>query len=443
MAFSMLVLVLLPACAFAGEEGKIILTELQFRGGDFFPVVATDTGPHSTTLTVDGTTKTKGINESTGNIHRLYYKANALEVSPYPGKTGFRDDGDKSIIGDYLTSLPAAYVAGDPNYHIWTFSFYDYANDSTYTDFTLKVRKYIPDVVPTGPLTLFSNVSGKWQIFPSDFAPVSGTSNFYSCLLASGVTYPFTAEIVINKYYKNSGWVDGVAFTSQESANGWKRNVTFTKAKPYIDLRFVPGDVNTEYETYVSATWRLLVAGTDPKSGDTGATFTDGSGAPLVITVAKISDKAYTGSSIKPAVTVKATGKTLKKDVDYTLSYTNNKNVGMAQVIVNGKGAIKGHVTASFKIVPQKVTVKKLTAGSRKLTVRWKKVAQVSKYQVQYKIKGKKTWKTVTVKAGLSTKTIKKLTSGKKYQVKIRAYKTIKTTNYYGAWSKTKTVKLK
>lgn len=36
-------------------------------------------------------------------------------------------------------------------------------------------------------------------------------------------------------------------------------------------------------------------------------------------------------------------------------------------------------------------------------------------------------------------KTIKKLTKGKRYQIKVRAYKKVGSTTYYGAWSKVKT----
>ena len=62
----------------------------------------------------------------------------------------------------------------------------------------------------------------------------------------------------------------------------------------------------------------------------------------------------YTGKALKPAVTVKAKvngkTKTLKAGTDYTVSYKNNKNVGIATVIVKGKGSYTGTKTAKFKI---------------------------------------------------------------------------------------------
>jgi large subunit ribosomal protein L4 len=39
------------------------------------------------------------------------------------------------------------------------------------------------------------------------------------------------------------------------------------------------------------------------------------------------------------------------------------------------------------------------------------------------------------------TKTIKKLKKGKQYQIRVRAYKSVSGSKYYGAWSKVKTTK--
>ena len=58
-------------------------------------------------------------------------------------------------------------------------------------------------------------------------------------------------------------------------------------------------------------------------------------------------------------------------------------------------------------------------------------------YQIRYRAKGTSKWK--TRKTRKQTLTIKKLKKGKKYQVGIRACKTVGKTTYYGAWSKTKT----
>ena len=58
----------------------------------------------------------------------------------------------------------------------------------------------------------------------------------------------------------------------------------------------------------------------------------------------------YDGHSKKPSVTVRYSGKKLKKNRDYTVSYRNNKKRGTAKVIVRGKGKYTGTVTKTFKI---------------------------------------------------------------------------------------------
>lgn len=103
---------------------------------------------------------------------------------------------------------------------------------------------------------------------------------------------------------------------------------------------------------------------------------------------------------------------TLKEDVDYQLTFENNKNMGAAKVIVKGcgKGTYGGKITSSFDITPAKV--KKVEFGTSTLssnTIKWAsvdkasgyiiyrasakdgkyvKVGQVSKYKNQFTDKG-------------------------------------------------------
>jgi len=100
-----------------------------------------------------------------------------------------------------------------------------------------------------------------------------------------------------------------------------------------------------------------------------------------------------------------------------------------------------------------KVTVKKASVKSvknkksKQMTVTWKKVSGASGYELQYSTTKKFTkskTKTVKVKKGTTTsKTIKKLKKGKKYYVRVRAYKTVKGKKYYGKYSAIKSVKIK
>lgn len=68
-------------------------------------------------------------------------------------------------------------------------------------------------------------------------------------------------------------------------------------------------------------------------------------------TIAAIPDQLYTGSEIRPAVTVTMNNTTLQANVDYSVSYSNNRNVGTATVTVSGRGRYTGTKTTTFRIL--------------------------------------------------------------------------------------------
>ncbi|MDR0596043.1 MAG: metallophosphoesterase [Clostridiales Family XIII bacterium] len=157
--------------------------------------------------------------------------------------------------------------------------------------------------------------------------------------------------------------------------------------------------------------------------------------------VAPVSDKAWTGKQIKPALTVKIGDETLTADKDYTLSYGTNKAIGIGSVTITGTGSYTETKAVTFRIIPKKLSVKNVKAGKRCLTVEWAKAASAQKvtgYNIGYRAKGAAKWKTKTVSAKNASLLIKKLNSGKAYQVRARAYKTVAGKKYYGLWSKTR-----
>ena len=162
-------------------------------------------------------------------------------------------------------------------------------------------------------------------------------------------------------------------------------------------------------------------------------------------TVSGISTKAFTGKNITQSITVKYNGKTLKKGTDYTVSYSNNKNIGTATVKIAGKGSYTGTITKTFKINPAKQEIQKLTAKSKAFFVDWAQKGSATGYEIQYATNSKFTSaKKVTITNNKTdTKTISKLSGKKKYYVRVRSYTTVKGTKYYGAWSSTKTVTTK
>ncbi len=80
-------------------------------------------------------------------------------------------------------------------------------------------------------------------------------------------------------------------------------------------------------------------------------------------TVSSIGEQKYTGSPLTPTVTLKDGSVTLTSGTDYTVSYSNNVNVGTATVTITGQGNYTGIKTATFTIssIPSKFTSSKVT----------------------------------------------------------------------------------
>ena len=114
-------------------------------------------------------------------------------------------------------------------------------------------------------------------------------------------------------------------------------------------------------------------------------------------------------------------------------------------------GSVLSSANVTVTLDLKETSIKKLTAGKKKITIKWKKQKKnTDGYEIQYSTnkKFKKAVKTVTVKNNKkNTKTIKKLKRGKKYYVRIRTYKNVSSNGQiirvYSDWSKKKGVKVR
>lgn len=151
--------------------------------------------------------------------------------------------------------------------------------------------------------------------------------------------------------------------------------------------------------------------------------------------VSEISSKSYTGSAIKPSVTVKVNGKTLSLNKDYTVTYSNNISVGTAKILIKGTGNYTGEKTITFKIIPKKiskVSLSKKTTNS--LTLSWNKLDDVTGYKIyKYDSKSENYEYLKTIKGASTTSfTDSNLTDATVYKYKVRGYKTVDGNAYNG-----------
>ena len=124
----------------------------------------------------------------------------------------------------------------------------------------------------------------------------------------------------------------------------------------------------------------------------------------------------------------------------FTVSYKNNVKCGKGTIIVKpAEGSMyTGSCKTTFKILPKKSVISKLTAGKSKLivTVKNQKKSGVTKYQVTYRVAGTQKVTSKTFKSKTNKFTLTGLKKGTKYEVAVRAY--AKNAGY-GAYSKFKT----
>lgn len=163
--------------------------------------------------------------------------------------------------------------------------------------------------------------------------------------------------------------------------------------------------------------------------------------------VAPVKNQVYTGKKICPQLKATLGGKTLKEGKDYTVVYKKNRNTGKALAVLRGRGAYTGSKTVSFSIIPRRMgKARGKEVQNRTVKLTWKRDPQATGYQIRYSLNKsfKKGTKTLLIKKNKTvSKKTGRLKAGKKYYVKIRAYKVIDGKKVFGAYSRTNTIRLR
>lgn len=187
----------------------------------------------------------------------------------------------------------------------------------------------------------------------------------------------------------------------------------------------------------------VIATGMGDYTGYTSKNFTITKRAMAGGTVSVASSVSFTGSNITPSVTVKVAGRTLTSGTDYTVSYSNNKNVGTSNVYVYGKGNYSGSLSAKFDIVPAKQQIQKLETKYKGFFVDWAQKGSATGYDVEYSVNANMSGavsKHLTANKP-DTLTVSGLSGDKTYYVRVRSYTNTNGKVYYGAWSDVKSIK--
>ena len=256
-------------------------------------------------------------------------------------------------------------------------------------------------------------------------------SDFYKVIIPKSgkITIDFVAyiEAVYLELYDKNGKSLDYNYASWNSAVGYSKNKYIYSLKAgayYVQIR--RSYMNHKGNYKLSVNQNIAMKGN------------------IIASVA--SKKTYTGKVIKPKVTVKYKNIKLSKGIDYTVSYKNNKKIGIATITIKGKGYYSGTITKKFRIIPKKTAIRSLKSPNRRqLAVKWKKINNSDGYEIAYADNSKfKKVKTIKIKSkNVTVSTLKRLKSGKSYYVKVRSYKVSEGKVYYSKYSKVKSIRVK
>lgn len=149
----------------------------------------------------------------------------------------------------------------------------------------------------------------------------------------------------------------------------------------------------------------------------------------------------YNGKVKQPTVVIKDGAKTLKRNTDYKLTYANNKNVGRASVLIEGKGLYAGKITKYFTIRPRTSQITQIKNVSNGISLRWSRVAEAAGYVVHRRA-GNGKWTSFRVVNKNTTVALTDTTakSGVRYQYRVYAFIKKGTVTYKSSVSSVKTM---
>ena len=210
-------------------------------------------------------------------------------------------------------------------------------------------------------------------------------------------------------------------------------------------LKYDTANYNTSNPTTFTTTWYIR--------NNQNINFSSKNVSKSVITVPYGTEDFKLGGSAKTKLSYSGgSGKVAAVDSKGKISI---KGTGYTTITVTAKQTdtyYKKSVTLTIFVTPKQSSITYLKSNKKsELTVKWGKDKRASGYQIQYSTSNKFTKNTTnTVIVGKNTtidQKVKKLRKGKKYYVRVRAYKTNTTSGTevkkYGKWSSAQTVKVR
>ncbi|MCR5142814.1 MAG: leucine-rich repeat domain-containing protein [Ruminococcus sp.] len=270
---------------------------------------------------------------------------------------------------------------------------------------------------------------------------------FYNCPKLRDVYIPDSLQLVTGEAFRNTEWMNkreseektvviGESLVSARAASGkvvipngvkWLSRGAFCDNNTMTEL-VIPASVEGDF---LSMEWGPeLLDKITFKNGSKGFALEIYSGVKKMI--------------LPPSITSKGAKAIIGEDPSYVSDYTTYyyyKGTPVDKLLSS-----KGYDKAKKSVLPGKTKSLSVAAKKNAAKVTWKSVSTATGYQIQVSPDKafKKGTRTATVDGKTKTsRTFKKLKSGKKYYVRMRTYKTIGGKKYFGNYTKARAVKVK
>ena len=269
------------------------------KGTDYAVSYSNNTNAGTATVTITGAGKYTGTTSKTFTISAKNANSLTMTVSP----TNYTYDGSAKKPTVTVKDGSKTLVSG--------------------TDYTVSYSNNTNVGTATATITCKGNYTGtKSANFTIGSAAATQISTCTITLGTTSYTYDGTAK--------------------QPAVTVKNGSTTLTKGTDYA----VSYSNNTN-----AGTATVTITGAGKYTGTASRTFTISakSASALTMTVSP-TNYTYDGSAKKPTVTVKDGSKTLVSGTDYTVSYSNNTNVGTATATITCKGNYTGTKSANFTI---------------------------------------------------------------------------------------------
>lgn len=178
-------------------------------------------------------------------------------------------------------------------------------------------------------------------------------------------------------------------------------------------------DYSVSYRDNVNAgTASIIVTGAGKYTGTQTVNFVIEPRSIQVCETTQVEDKTYTGDAYTPSIVVRDSGKVLQNGVDYTLTYSDNVNPGLATITIQGlSDNYTGTKRITFRIGGVAVSGLKVSSvNATSIKLKWDQQGYADGYvvcdsnaKVVKRVKG-------------SSATVTGLKPGKKYKYNVKSY---------------------